>query len=99
MNNKITITIDEINQCLRQVDKNLRVHSFRRKEGRISGVSVTFPLKGNKRIINKLESMGWKKAHRRKVRTDNSLMRIQYEGYVMYQYMTLTLNQREYEVL
>jgi len=73
--------IEEINGMLKNIDDNLKIGSYGYNNNALKEVSVNFPLKGNKQIVKKLKELGWQ-CKRRK-----------YNGYIMCQIMTLSLQQ------
>ncbi|MGL6201131.1 MAG: hypothetical protein ACRC3H_19600 [Lachnospiraceae bacterium] len=87
-----TILIEEINKRLQEIDERLSVTSRSYKDGHLCGVSLTIPIKGNKKTINALCKSGWEKTSKTKVRTDQDKHeRRQYEGYVFHQSMRLNI--------
>jgi len=79
--------VKNANTELKTIKDNLIVQSVGGSEGRISSLTTSFPLKGNKDIITSLEKLGWEKTRRFKSRTDGNWTRNQYDGYEMYQGM------------
>ena len=84
--------VDKIEKLIQRISPELSISSYSFDENVIISVGVTIPIKGNSKVIKKLEELGWEKLCRKKVRTDNGkYLRCQYEGYVMYQIMRLDL--------
>lgn len=55
----------QTNEVLRTVSENLRVTGLGR-EGVVSVLFVSIPVKGNSEVIHKLEDIGWRKGLKRK---------------------------------
>ena len=84
--------VDEIEKQIQQIFPNLRISSFGLDENIVINFGITLPVKGNGKVIKRLEELGWKKLCRQKKRTDNNqYIRCQYAGYVMYQCMQLDI--------
>lgn len=84
--------IDGIEKQIQQISPELSISNYGLNENRIVRVGLTIPIKGNSKVIKKLEELGWKRTLRQKVRTDNSrYTRCQYDGYIMKQSMELDI--------
>lgn len=84
--------IDKIEKQIQQIFPELRISSYRLDGNVATSVGITIPIKGNSKVIKRLEELGWEKLYRKKVRTDNDkYIRCQYDGYVMHQCMQLDI--------
>ena len=58
--------VDEIEKQIQQIFPNLRISSFGLDENIVINVGITLPVKGNGKVIKRLEELGWKKLCRQK---------------------------------
>lgn len=84
--------IDKIKKQIQQIFPELGISSYGLDGNMVTSMGITIPIKGNSKVIKRLEELGWKKLHQKKVRTDNDkYTRCQYDGYVMHQIMQLDI--------
>lgn len=69
-----------------------KINSFGILEDRIVSVGITIPVKGNAKVIRRLEEEGWEKTWRERTRNyDAPFSSSSYSGYAMMQRMQLSL--------
>lgn len=76
-------TVDKIANELNSIDESLVISSYGLIDNKVISVETSVMQKGNAKIIKQLESLGWNKTTREKVRTDCGVWSNQYAGYVM----------------
>lgn len=87
--------VDKIQEQIQQIFPELRISSFILDKNTVTSVGIVLPIKGNSKVIKRLEELGWVKSYRKKVRTDNDrYTRCQYDGYIMHQHMQLDVRFR-----
>ena len=87
--------IDEAKKQLSNIDPEIKIEGYTldyKDRETVIRLEIRFPTKGKSEVIKSLEKLGWKRWFREKARTDNdSYSRCQYDGYVMYQRMSLDI--------
>lgn len=74
-------------QAIQEVESSLKIGTIGGSNSHIHSITTSFPLKGNKKIVDELMKLGWVTGRRFKRRTDGGWTRNQYDGYEMMQYM------------
>lgn len=94
--NKQHQILNYINKGLQEIHSDLEIfrYSLYQQTDEIVAVSIQFPVKGNKPIIQRLESLGWQATGKRKIHNETR-RRNQYVGFVMYQEMQLAIKEEE----
>lgn len=92
------VQIDGIERQMQQIAPELSISGYGIDGNKAVRLSLTLPVKGNRKVIKKLEELGWKKLYQQKVRTDNAYYtRCQYDGYIMHQTMQFNIQRRGHE--
>lgn len=61
--------VQKMEDEIKSVDPSLSISSIGSREGVIMDVGTSFPVKGNKSLLERLSGMGWRVRYKRKIGT------------------------------